>query len=248
MSEEIKVHVVKYPDRANYVMRYLDPFTNKQVQRSTGTTIKRDAEKEAGKWEAELNEGRYRKLSRTTWDEFIELYESDKLAALADASGEAATTALNHVKRVINPIRLREMTTARVGELQRSLRSEGMRETTIATHLRQLKAALRWAVRYGYLRTVPEIEMPQRAKGISQAARSRPVTGEELDRMIAKVPSVRKREPEKWKQLLRGLNLSGLRLGEALALSWDDGAPIRVCTLGKYPALRILAEGHKSHE
>ena len=35
MSEEIKVHVVKYPDRDNLVMRYVDPFTGRQVQRST---------------------------------------------------------------------------------------------------------------------------------------------------------------------------------------------------------------------
>ena len=29
MTDEIKVHVVKYPDRANLVMRYVDPFTGR---------------------------------------------------------------------------------------------------------------------------------------------------------------------------------------------------------------------------
>jgi integrase len=94
---------------------------------------------------------------------------------------------------------------------------------------------------------MPAIEMPKRADGISKAMRGRPITGEELDRMIEKVPDKRKREPEKWQQLLRGLNLSGLRLSEALALSWDDDAPISVCTAGKYPALRIRAEAEKAH-
>ena len=54
MINEVRVHVVKYPDRDNLVMRYRDPFSGKQVQRSTGTTNKRDAGKAAGKWEAEL--------------------------------------------------------------------------------------------------------------------------------------------------------------------------------------------------
>ena len=31
MNEDIKVHVVKYPDRVNLMMRYLDPATGKQV-------------------------------------------------------------------------------------------------------------------------------------------------------------------------------------------------------------------------
>ena len=194
-----------------------------------------------------VEEGRYKARSRMTWEEFQERYHDEKLASLAEATGEAADSAFNHATRIVNPERLADMNTARLAELQRLLRNEGMRETTIATHLRQLKAAFKWAVRRGYLRTMPAIEMPKRAKGISQTMRGRPITGEELDRMIAKVPSVRKREPEKWQRLLRGLNLSGLRLSEALALSWDDDSPISVSTAGKYPALRIQAEAEKAH-
>lgn len=247
MTDEIKVHVCKYPDRANYVMRYLDPFTNKQVQRSTGTAKKSQAEKEAGKWQAELNEGRYKKQVRMTWEEFVTAYEDEKLAALAEATGTAATSALNHVARVVNPQRLAEMTTGRVAELQKRLRSEGMIETTIATHLRQLKAAMGWAVRRGYLRTMPAFEMPERVNEGSQQMRSRAVTLEELERMLAKVPDKRKREPEKWKQLLRGLYLGGLRLSEALALSWDEGAPIAVCKESRHPALSIHAAAQKNY-
>ena len=49
MAEIIKVHVVKYPDRDNLVMRYLDPFTGRQVQRTTGTTSAKEAIKVAAK-------------------------------------------------------------------------------------------------------------------------------------------------------------------------------------------------------
>jgi integrase len=50
-----------------------------------------------------------------------------------------------------------------------------------------------------------------------------------------------------WGRLLTGLWLSGLRLGEALALSWDDDAAVAVHLAGKYPKLRIWAEAEKAH-
>jgi integrase len=122
-----------------------------------------------------------------------------------------------------------------------------MKETTLAVHLSHLKPVLKWAVKQGYLRSLPDIDMPKRAKGVTQAMRGRALVLEEVERMIAKVPSKRKREPEKWQRLIRGLYLGGLRLSEALALSWDEDAPISVYTNGKYPALRIYAEAQKKH-
>ena len=54
MEEQIRVYVVKYPGRTNLMMRYLDPLSNKQVARSTGTSKQREAERIAAKWESEL--------------------------------------------------------------------------------------------------------------------------------------------------------------------------------------------------
>jgi site-specific recombinase XerC len=111
-----------------------------------------------------------------TWEEFTDNYNDEKLLSLAEATAEAAYSSFNHVTQTINPQRLGELTTSRLADFQLMLRREGMRETTIATHLRQLKAALNWAVRRGYLRTMPGIEMPQRAKGVTQVMRGRAVT------------------------------------------------------------------------
>jgi integrase len=121
-----------------------------------------------------------------------------------------------------------------------------MKPTTLASHLRSLQAAFSWAVRKGLMATAPDVDMPKAAGGLDRSMRGRPITGEEFDRMLAKVREVRKVEPEKWERLLRGLWLSGLRLGEALQLSWDADAPICVNLAGKYPKLRILAAAQKS--
>jgi integrase len=61
------------------------------------------------------------------------------------------------------------------------------------------------------------------------------------------VPKVRKHDAPAWERLLRGLWLSGLRLGEAVALDWDSG-PFVLDTTGKHPAFRIEAEGQKSRQ
>ena len=65
----IKVSVANYGRKYLY-MRYKDPTTGKSIAKSSGKTTMKEAVKEAGKWEAELREGRYKPLSRVTWTEF----------------------------------------------------------------------------------------------------------------------------------------------------------------------------------
>ncbi|MEZ6044934.1 MAG: hypothetical protein R3C11_05015 [Planctomycetaceae bacterium] len=63
-------------------MRYTDPETGKQKARSTGTNRKREAERIAAKWEAEVREGRYKMPSRITWKEFRDRYETEHVSGL----------------------------------------------------------------------------------------------------------------------------------------------------------------------
>ena len=248
MSEsEIRVHVVRYPGRTNLVMRYRDPLTGKQIARTTGTSKNREAERVAAKWEAELREGRYQKPSRITWADSRELYTREKLASLADKTLEAADSAFNHLEREIAPRLLESIDSKQISRFRHQLFVKGMKATTLSSHQATIRAALNWAQRKGFIRKAPDVDMPKAAKGIDRSMRGRPITLEEFERMLEATPKVRKLEPEKWQRLLRGLWLSGLRLGEALQLSWDDDAAITVRLSGKYPRLRLLAEGHKAH-
>ncbi len=247
MDDSIKVYVVNYPGRTNLVMRYCDPFTGKQIARSTGTDKQREAERVAAKWEAELREGRYQKPTRMTWKEFRERYTREKLATLADKTEEAADSAFNHLEREIAPKLLETLDAEQISRFMRKLSEKGMKATTLSSHMASIRAALNWGERKGFLRKAPDVDMPKAAKGIDCSMRGRPITGEEFERLLDATPKVRKLEPEKWQRLLRGLWLSGLRLGEALQLSWDEDAAITVRLDGKYPRLRLLAEGPKAH-
>ena len=63
MNEEIRVHVNDYGRKSLY-MRYRDPLTGKHIAKSTGTSKRKEAEKIAAKWEAEIQEGRYKSPSK----------------------------------------------------------------------------------------------------------------------------------------------------------------------------------------
>ena len=245
MSSEIKVRVFKYPDRKNLVMRYDDPTTGKPVTRSAGTDDEATAIGNAAVWQDELITGRYAAPVKLTWEEFTTRYKAEKVSSLAKGSRANIAVSLDQLARVVNPDRLSKLTAAVVSQFQSKLRQEGMKETTIAHHLRNIRAALRWAAAMGLLPKAPKIEMPKIAKG-QTLMKGRPITGEEFDRMIAEVKSERPNDTQTWKDFLTGLWLSGLRLDEACNLSWDEEAPFTVDLTGRRPVFRILAAAQKA--
>ena len=247
MSEEIKVYVID-KGRTNLYLRYTDPMTNKRVDKSSKTGKRADAVKAAGKWEAELREGRYQKPNRMTWEAFREFYSVNALPGLAARTQQSYETALNAFERTCSPRHVADVTTARVTALVTTLRTEGASEATIACYLRHLKAAMRWANCHGLLNVLPIFAMPKRAKG-AKVMRGRPITSEEFERMLKVVPKVvENTAAASWEFYLRGLWESGLRLSESLDLRWDAAPDAIVVDLtGRRPMLRIPAEAEKGN-
>lgn len=64
--------------------------------------------------------------------------------------------------------------------------------------------------------------------------------------MLAAVPKSRDLDAADWQRFLRGLWWSGLRIGEALNLSWDADAGLCVDLSGRRPLLKIPGECQKS--
>ncbi len=251
MNEDIKVHILKRKGRENFSMRYLDPFTNRHVERSTGVSKQREAEKIAAKWEAELQEGRYQKKSRMPWYEFRECYEMDGAAGLRDKTVQAYISTLNAFETHCNPKTVADLTTAKVTGFVRELRKprklrskdesgefkvHRLTEASVARHLRHLKAICRWAHRQGIIHTVPTFDMPKRSSGATRM-KGRPITTEEFERMLQVTPKVMGDiGAESWKLFMRALWASGLRVAEALTLRWDD----------KPGCVSVRLDGHRS--
>jgi len=279
MSGEITVKVMKRSGRRFFTMYYDDPITGERYTRSTKQTTEKAAERIAAVWEAELRGGKYKPASNVTWDDFRERYEQEVLPSLAAKTDAQVTTVFNSVERLAGkPQRLRLINAEWLSRYQAKLRETGVSEATIESYLSHLKAALKWAVELEWLPEVPKVKMPKRARR-QKVMKGRPITGEEFDRMLAKVEAgllavkpqpgrkakqkrawgeqskakmldARKQRAaavaESWRHLLRGLYLSGLRLGEALNLWWDDRPDrIAVDLSGRRPMFRIRAELEK---
>jgi integrase len=231
----IKVHVkVVLRSGRGHVLRWRDPETGAWKEKAVNSSSKKEAEKLAAQLEADLQQGRYVTPSKVTWDDFRLAFEAETLTSLAPRSVNSYRSALNHVEKVLHPERLAEIDAAAMSRLQTRLRDFGLRESSIATHLRHIKASLKWAHELGMLVTLPKVQMPKRARG-----------QEEFERMRKSAEQVRTKDADMWKGLLDGLWLSGLRLGEALELSWDDDGGISIDVEGKYPCFVISAESEK---
>ena len=76
---------MQYPDRANLVLRYIDPLTGKQKTKSAGTPDEAEAIGAAAVWQDELRTGRYQAPSRLTWAEFRQRCKDEKLSAMPES-------------------------------------------------------------------------------------------------------------------------------------------------------------------
>ena len=252
--DSIKVKVVEFGDRQHFQMQFVDPVTRKKKTRSTGVLrdgskkARAEAAKAAGKWEAELREGRYHAAGKITWPEFRQRYEDEVLASLAVGTDQKVGTVCNALEKAISPGKLGDLTAERLSYFQAKLRESGISESTIESYLAHLQAALQWAVSMGMLATAPNIKRPRRAKK-SKVMKGRPITGEEFDRMLAKSGAVVGMErSHSWCFFLRGLWWSGLRLHESLELWWDREDQFRVDLSGKRPLLIVKSEYEKGHK
>ena len=243
-DKPVRVTVFKRLTRANYEAQWKDPVSGTTKQKSTGHRVRRDAERFAAKLEKESNEGvsGNTPASRRT---FRERVERDFLPDVRDSTAAKYRTVPEKREAHLRPKLLREITPAKIGELTATMRSGGNSETTVAGYLRHVKALLNWAHRQELLPKKVRVDVPAG----EAAAKGRPLTPAEFARLLRATRAVcgveRGRE---WRRRLRGLWLSGLRLSEAIALTWDDPDGIRVRLDGKFPAVFIpgrLQKGRK---
>lgn len=242
----IRVRIFHREGRRFFEAQWEDPVTGRKRTRSTKTAERRAAERFAAKLEVDLSAGNDRQAIRATWREARERYELDVFPGLRPSSRGRMRDTFRLVERVIQPARLAAVSEPQIAELTRHLRRAGRSEFTVKGHLTNLRCFLRWAHRQKLLDRLPVIDVPRRPPG---GMKGRAPTAEEFDRILSHVADVVGAEiAESWKQLIRGLWLSGLRLSEALNLHWTDDSRLMVDLTGRRPMFRIQAGSEKGRK
>ncbi|HCO24418.1 MAG TPA: hypothetical protein DIT97_15775 [Gimesia maris] len=185
----IRVFLSKRKNSNFWQMRWIDPDTGREKWQSTKTNIRRDAEREAGRIEKELNEGTYYRRSTISWKDFRSRYETEEAVALAERTKQKIGTVFNYVETHCNPKRLVNLNETAISKMVKKLRAKGLEEVTIKNSLGHLKAALNWAKSQKLIGQVPDFPKFRRAR-TKKAMRGRPITLEEFERMIEAIPEV----------------------------------------------------------
>lgn len=247
-STTIRVYVIPVGDKP-WQLRWKDPVTRKWKQESTGTHNLEKANKAAIIKQHELEEGRAKEVGgKLPWAAFQTRYDEEYLSGLAAGSRVNAIRVLNSVASLIGPATVGGLTSALVSTWQSKLRKKGNAEATIASKSATLLAALQWAVERGYLSDAPKFPPITRVTG-KKRMRGRAPTDAEFATILSKVADVVGPEREaKWKRSINGLWLSGLRISEAIDLSWNEPGRMQVDLSGRYPMLKILAEQEKGFQ
>ena len=249
MSDEIKVTVVSVGPGRPLSLRWIDLATGRRKFKSSKTRKRKEAERAAAALEHDLREGKLATNARMAWDDFVMKYSEQVLPGRAPKTGLIVATVFNAVDRLVKPQRLGELNTTRIDEFAALLRKEGKAESSIKSYLAHLRGALAWAAKLKWIRAVPEFpEVVRVAKG-DGGMKGRPITGEELWKLLkATRRVVGKAAAKHWRRLLVGLWWGGLRIGEAVALRWDGLAPGLVVDMtGRRPMLRIDAAHEKGN-
>lgn len=224
-------------------LRARNRVTGKIQEKSSETTNRRDAGKAAGVWQDQLNDARYVAPSKMLLSEAFDRFEQEYLVSRRKSTADKARYDKGLFVKLVGDVKLSGLTTARIGEFIRAYRAEHkVSDASVASVLRNLKVLARWLYRQGLLPVLPHFEMPPKS---GSKMKGRGITTEEFDRLILVVNKVRPDDAAAWELFLKGLWLSGLRIGEALQLAWDQDAPIRADLSGKYPLLRIKAAYQK---
>ena len=252
-DSDLRVHVVKRSGRKFFEAYFKHPTTDRVIRRSTKQTSEAKARDFAAEWKRELVSGGMAAKERMTWQAFREKFERYRFPHISGNSCEQYTVSFDRFEQLIGPKYLNaidaevlEEFVVKLEELTHKNGKRMMGPVTIKCRIRHLGAALNWARRKKYLRDVPDLPSIDAAKGVTK--RGRAITAEEFDRLIAAVPKIVERDPGKWERLLWGLWLSGLRISEALSLSWEWSAPFAVNMEGKRPCIVIAAQAQKNRK
>ena len=161
---------------------------------------------------------------QTRFDRAAELWMAEVQAAGNRGDLSPSTVDLyerqlrNHILRALGALRLREVTTPRVSAFLADLRGR-LAVATVRTCRSVISGVMRYAVTHGAVLTNPtrEIQIPKERRRPPRA-----LNADERDQWLAMLAAdpvaVRKDLPD----LTRWMLATGVRIGEALAVSWNE--------------------------
>lgn len=190
------------------------------------------AEKYRRKIEGQLAAGTYEKAARKSWSDFRAEYEERGMPGTTIGTRNLTGYTLDHFERLINPVRVDAITTRTFAAYvtKRQAETHGSKDApktlspaTINRELRNLRAIVRKANKWGYLPKLPEIEFLREPEKLAVY-----VTPQHFAKLYQNAGAARWPDcgpfevADWWQALLVTAYMTGWRIGSLLALRWAD--------------------------
>lgn len=263
MSEIKTRQVTAQKDKRSgfYILRWRNRFGQRREQRTEIPATQKNYKRAlvaAQDKQRELVTGKGFEL--VPWLEFQIRYEREYLDELGGAHQRKWKAAVKRVDEFLNPVFVNDLDSRRLSQLGVLLKSatygkgeneKPVSQGTIDGYFRSILGALSWAAEMQIIQSVPVFRVSKqksRKARVGKRSKGRAITGEEHERMKEAAREVRKDagDAETWIKILDHLYLSGLRLEEQMALSWDWSDPFAVSIDCKYPRYVIEGDAQKS--
>jgi len=208
-----------YRRGSRYVVDFRDA-SGRQRRRSAATLA--EARTLRSSLLADVARGEFRPASRARLDEYardwVRTYEGRTARGIRpETVAEYGRDLELHVLPVLGARRLSEIEQRDLKALARHLADKGLSAATVRIVMAPVRALFATAVEEGLLRTNPAAGLRLGGGGnrADPAEKRRALDEEQLARLIDETP-------ERWRLLIRFLAQTGLRVGELIALRWED--------------------------
>ena len=189
-------------------------FNGKQRSRSAGP-LKRDAYKLLAEINHEINTGRYKDIKPMTFREFAAKWLARQKPNLKTSSYEKYAGVVNKELIVkFGDTQMSKIDTEMIQDWLTGLSTRGLKPSSVNTYFATMRKLMADAVKWEYVHINPAaiVDRPKIPKTEIDF-----LSPEEIGRLL----TAAKNKPRDH-AVLMVLAMTGLRIGEALALSWDD--------------------------
>lgn len=201
-----------HPKTKTYYVRY--KLNGRDRRESLKTKEEREAVRRLNNFKRDLQAGKIRPISdgvRIGFAEFMKEFLEYVASATRDSTYILYDVALRKAKAAWGDVPLSHITTRHIDMLIKDMRRDGLSVPTINKNLRHIKAALRKAHDWEYLKSY--VRFP---KKLQEEAELRYLTADQLRALIGRMS-----DPE-WADFCLFGAYSGFRSSEILRLEWSD--------------------------
>lgn len=196
---------------------YTDPLTGKRHR--VGVTIEKDTPQQRNKARQRLDEIIARKLSAAPdvmrLSELIRLYSRDQAATLKASTCERNRRTCNTFLKILGDCDVNKLT---AGIIKQKFMAHTDNPTTINEYITRYKAMIRWAYRNDFIYDISYLDKLIRLKDKTKREKvsDKFLESEECAALLDAMTQ------QTWRDMTELMLLSGLRVGECLALTEND--------------------------